>query len=231
MKSTIVNTALAAALAMGAATGASAQVVAGDGFSFNVLGTNPDLGRATTLFAPQTVPFGTTRLFDYRGGQTLTVTSAETRNGLQATDVFSFYVTDNFLPAGTQFADGTAITGIQVALGNGAGDNPVNLAAPIASIGGTGTLTYDGGSFSFPADVTASDDGLSYSLFANIYNGTDDQSVSPDQYRRYDFSITYLTAAAAVPEPATWAVMLVGLGLAGIGLRRRGSAVVRVAYR
>jgi hypothetical protein len=30
----------------------------------------------------------------------------------------------------------------------------------------------------------------------------------------------------AVPEPATWAIMLVGLGLAGAALRRRRAAAI-----
>jgi len=37
-------------------------------------------------------------------------------------------------------------------------------------------------------------------------------------------SITFVTPAAApVPEPATWAMMIAGFGLVGMGLRRRGS--------
>ena len=39
-----------------------------------------------------------------------------------------------------------------------------------------------------------------------------------------------LTAAAAVPEPATWAMMLMGFGIVGAGLRGRRKPSVRVAY-
>ena len=43
-----------------------------------------------------------------------------------------------------------------------------------------------------------------------------------------------LLTAAAVPEPSTWAMMLIGFGAVGLGLRRRkgrGKATrVRVAY-
>ena len=45
----------------------------------------------------------------------------------------------------------------------------------------------------------------------------------------YDFNQGLVTGfndnlAAAVPEPATWAMMIAGLGLAGTALRRRGQA-------
>ena len=35
-----------------------------------------------------------------------------------------------------------------------------------------------------------------------------------------------LTASVSVPEPATWAMMLAGFGLVGLGLRRRATTVV-----
>lgn len=37
-------------------------------------------------------------------------------------------------------------------------------------------------------------------------------------------------SAAAVPEPSTWAMMLVGFGMVGFGLRSRRKQSVRVAY-
>ncbi len=41
------------------------------------------------------------------------------------------------------------------------------------------------------------------------------------------FRIVATDAIAAVPEPATWAMMLVGFGLVGAGLRRRAPAAKR----
>ena len=35
---------------------------------------------------------------------------------------------------------------------------------------------------------------------------------------------------AAVPEPATWAMMLLGFGAIGFGMRRRRSDTVRVRF-
>lgn len=37
-------------------------------------------------------------------------------------------------------------------------------------------------------------------------------------------------ATSAVPEPASWAMMLAGFGMLGMGLRRRGKQSVRVTY-
>src|SRR5690606_10389292 len=35
---------------------------------------------------------------------------------------------------------------------------------------------------------------------------------------------------SAVPEPATWALMILGFGAVGMGMRRRKAATVKVAY-
>ena len=55
-----------------------------------------------------------------------------------------------------------------------------------------------------------------YSLW--LYDG--------DEAATYRFT----AVAAAVPEPATWAMMMTGFGAIGLGLRRRSKQAVRVAY-
>ena len=40
-----------------------------------------------------------------------------------------------------------------------------------------------------------------------------------------------VTLASAVPEPATWAMMMVGFGVLGFGLRRRTAADSRVSFK
>jgi len=41
----------------------------------------------------------------------------------------------------------------------------------------------------------------------------------------------FLTASvSAVPEPATWAMMLIGFGAIGFAMRRRNAVKTRVAY-
>ena len=48
----------------------------------------------------------------------------------------------------------------------------------------------------------------------------------PDNSRGDNVGGVSLRIAAAVPEPATWGLMIAGFGLAGAGLRRRRSAVL-----
>ena len=41
----------------------------------------------------------------------------------------------------------------------------------------------------------------------------------------YDFTEAVVNPPSAVPEPATWAMMITGFGLAGTALRRRNRAL------
>lgn len=70
--------------------------------------------------------------------------------------------------------------------------------------------TSTGGLYSNPGDTSAY---------------VSDWAVGP-QYTNYAFRV-----AAAVPEPATWAMMLLGFGVIGFGMRRRreGSATIQAA--
>ncbi len=52
------------------------------------------------------------------------------------------------------------------------------------------------------------------------------------QQTSYDFTVDRVTfgiAAAAIPEPGTWALMIVGFGATGAALRRRHGVMVRAA--
>lgn len=42
--------------------------------------------------------------------------------------------------------------------------------------------------------------------------------------------ISFWTAAAAVPEPSTWLMMLLGFGAVGFAIRRQGKQTLRVRY-
>ena len=83
---------------------------------------------------------------------------------------------------------------------------------------GLGVVSFDyfstatsAGAFAGPAGYVPSAVGDSFTssttLSNNAYGALNDR--------------TYSIAAAAVPEPATWALMIGGFGLAGFGMRRR----------
>ncbi len=100
-------------------------------------------------------------------------------------------------------------------------------AAGEGSLGsfGTNDLFFQGGcegSYDSLAQTVSTTIGASYTLgfvFSNISNG----SPLPNGLR-----IFATDATAPVPEPATWAMMLVGLGAIGFSLRRR-KPVLRIA--
>ena len=82
-----------------------------------------------------------------------------------------------------------------------------------SSGGVTATIGADGfGIFLGPNQVS----GQSFSTF---YLGYDDQITNADD--NHDDFIVRATVRPAVPEPATWAMMLVGFGAMGVSLRRR----------
>jgi len=92
-----------------------------------------------------------------------------------------------------------------------------------------GTATYTGS-----ADLV--DLGLSFVVGADgllrlEYYETFTDGLLPDSiWNSGTLTFTYTpTATGAVPEPATWAMMLMGFGMAGYGLRRRARSV-RVTY-
>ena len=103
--------------------------------------------------------------------------------------------------------DGSAITGLS---GYAAADNTLYEVTPLYfSLGGL-SFTSVGGA---------------YNIYA--YNGGDYLLKSSDDPVGYPQNGTLLTTAViSVPEPATWALMLIGFGTAGLGLRasRRQSA-------
>lgn len=68
-------------------------------------------------------------------------------------------------------------------------------------------------------------DGQSFAIRFADFNATDaDDGLAVD-----DFSLTPTLAAAAVPEPASWAMMIAGFALAGTAMRRRSSVRVVLA--
>lgn len=99
--------------------------------------------------------------------------------------------------------------------------------------------TSDGEQWSvFGSNVAGSHSGLA------LLTGTNESSAALPNFgtfKYYDFASTsvsggknYLLGSvaltSAVPEPATWAMMLLGFGMAGFGLRNRRKPMVRVTY-
>jgi hypothetical protein len=87
-----------------------------------------------------------------------------------------------------------------------------------------GTLLFSGG---VPSPVTVGDPGFAIFLGPNLqgsgpvstfYIGYDDIVTGDDNH---DDFIVRVDVAPAVPEPATWAMMLTGFAAAGVALRRR----------
>ena len=46
----------------------------------------------------------------------------------------------------------------------------------------------------------------------------------------YGGNLSFAPAVSAIPEPSTWAMMIIGFGAVGVALRRRRKDIVRVAY-
>lgn len=105
--------------------------------------------------------------------------------------------------------------GVPIALGS------ANFLA--GSLAGLMTFTSSGG-----VTATVGHDGFGIFLglnqvsgqsFSTFYLGYDDQVTNQDD--NHDDFIVRATVRPAVPEPATWAMMLVGFGAMGVSLRRR----------
>lgn len=128
----------------------------------------------------------------------------------------------------------------------GGGSATYTFAAPVTglqfdwgSVDTYNTLTLTGsfGTFvvtpgttpnpSFPS--TNGDQGFSGSgVFTALGNGDTFTSVTFASSQN-SFEVDNL-AISAVPEPASWAMMLAGFGMLGMGLRRRAKQAVRVTY-
>ena len=66
------------------------------------------------------------------------------------------------------------------------------------------------------------------------YGGMDPKNVITvgysSEFGAGSFVATAVTAVTAVPEPATWAMMLMGFGMIGVGVRRRRKPTVQLTY-
>ncbi|HEX8419404.1 MAG TPA: PEPxxWA-CTERM sorting domain-containing protein [Sphingomonas sp.] len=123
---------------------------------------------------------------------------------------------------------------------NGAGNAPfATLGAPnvrfnrVIQIQKSGTGTIGGGAIR-PGDITISGSSFSFKLAASALNsGALSAPFAPVAYGWNlwprnnsgitDFAPNNALITGAVPEPASWAMMILGMGAIGSVLRRRGS--------
>ena len=88
---------------------------------------------------------------------------------------------------------------------------------------------YSQGSLVFTSAATPI--GFTPEFVASGYSGAVDQVVVVGKQGYYGLDdFTYHNISAAVPEPATWAMMIAGVGVAGAALRRQRNVITKIAY-
>lgn len=145
-----------------------------------------------------------------------------------ASILFSFKVPETISGGGSS-ASTSSITDFFYTLG------AQQVAPPVKALSVTFWSLANSGMFDLVLD-----NGLTFSVFgADI--GSDatpgpDGFYSPVQLgfngnvgNNYGIGSVTVTVDNAVPEPATWALMIAGLGVVGMAMRRRSSAVSNVA--
>lgn len=203
------------ALSNGSYTAGTGSDNAGDLYSFGATGSTdralgtlrsgtliPSIGAAFTNSTGATIT-----------GLTIGYTGEEWRNGSASTDslIFQYSLSStNFDPAST--TDWISLAALQftapVATGTVLDGNAAANRTALSAIL-SGLTIANGQTFAFrwiDSDPSGADDGLAVD----------------------DFSLSAVTAASAVPETATWAMMIAGFGMIGSAMRRRSNA--RVSY-
>ena len=81
--------------------------------------------------------------------------------------------------------------------------------------------------FSTDAKVVGLSFGAGSGFGANYIGFVDNAKITT---RLGTDSINFETVQSAVPEPSTWAMMLLGMGAVGVSMRRRGKVTTRLSY-
>lgn len=115
-----------------------------------------------------------------------------------------------------------------ITAGNFIDVNALDFVSPITA-GTVGAL--DGNSAANRTVISSTISGLSIGTGTNfVLRWSDfDATGADDALAIDDFSLTPIFAAAAVPEPTTWAMMISGFGLVGVSLRRQRRSRFKLA--
>lgn len=114
-----------------------------------------------------------------------------------------------------------------------------NVAGTFGSVAGTAsTISFGSGSIYSSLSITAPNLGFTQFNAPTLFTGapahptflTGTFTVINPFFGNATLSISPVALTGAVPEPASWAMMIVGLGATGVVMRRRAKAVTRGAY-
>lgn len=202
-----------------------AATVLSDDFNGEPLGTFYSGGTANIGYPPFPPSIGTASVADcYNGSQCLSFSRA-----LRTKAAFSFNAGDTITVTAdvggtTEFSrpqdPGTIYVGF-------AFDRYVDLTNVIfngqnlSDGGGGGSPNYDGGGYSAGANLIFSQfSSLNFSFIPSTagafkfgFSSADGRTIYLDNLK--------ISVTPSVPEPATWAMMLIGFGAMGVSLRRR----------
>lgn len=137
----------------------------------------------------------------------------------------------------------TGITGVRTATLSAVGPYTITGLAVVNAIGGNDNiLTYFAPrAVTDPAYYTPSANGIAflessgpspvriYSTVAQQRTGMAQENFNTTTGTPFRFTIS-LAPTPAVPEPATWAMMTLGFGAIGFGLRRKAKVATRVRF-
>lgn len=201
------------------------------------------LAHATTVFESDPVRNSSTAFADSRGaGSTavgrLTVSSSTVINGIGVLSYLTSATNLKFFIADATTGAMLYLSGAQSFAANTGGVSLANLTYKDSSAFSftlNSGVTYaigsiaDGATYTFADSRQTNKSGVFTSLLGNT-NVSGFASPKLDTTQNCCSIGFRLDAAPAVPEPATWGMMLAGLGVVGFALRRKNQVTTRVRF-
>ncbi|MGH6992800.1 MAG: choice-of-anchor R domain-containing protein [Caulobacteraceae bacterium] len=201
-------------LVLGALGALVVTVSAGAATLYDNIGATPYDAEAIEAYGPLAASFSTSSATTLTGVEVL-LYLPEDPAATTTVDLLA----DNSTSPGTLIA---TLGTIDDSMLNG-GDNPVSLATDQALAADT----------RYWIELTSNDDAISWDYAANPSGPgvageywSDNRGVTQNGYDdNGPFQMDLTAGAAGVPEPATWALMVLGFGALGWALRRRGTGL------